>query len=287
MIWLVVNSTTEPIEQNNFAIELDMYGRFLDCYVDHPILLNFWNKISIEFREGEIITSANGQWHTIAMDGVSETDDISVSFQDWTLGDAERGISGVLDAFEVYRPYSDAIPSKALPVYIWAIVGVVIIGIIFFIYCFIYPRYCKRSTRADKTFEGVEFNSYTAENKPIPTIPTIAPPASTNGQAAFGQTAIKRPQRPMSTPAMTPPKPRGAPPIPGALPPQPIGVPPPRPNMTPPKPDFAPPRPIGKTSGRRAPPRPTNRTNSTGSRTSGNVLNLGLSPQERRESWKV
>jgi len=165
------------------------------------------------------------------MDGVTETDDISVSFQDWTIGDSEKGISGVLDAFEVYRPSSNASPSKALPVYVWVIICLVILSVIFLIYFFIYPRYCAKGTKADKAIPGIELNSYSATNEPVPAIPAKT-------------------------------------------------------NMTPPKPDFAPPRPTGRTSGRRAPPRPKNRPTS-GSRNSGGGLNLGLSPQERMESWKV
>jgi len=273
VIWLVVNSTTEPIDAGKFAIELDMYGKFLDCYVDHPIRLRFWNKISIEFREGEIITSANGQWHEIAMDGVKETDDISVSFQDWTLGDSERGISGILDAFEVYRPSSGASPSKAVPVYVWAIVGFVVLSVIFVIYCFIYPRYCK-STKSEKASNAIEIYS-----APKVSEPTIAP---SGGQTAIKRAPMNTPPKPFNPPrpAMTPPKPSGVPPLPGAVPPKPIGLPPSKPN-------FAPPRPTGRTSGgRRAPPRPKNLPTS-GSRNSGGGLNLALSPQERRESWKV
>jgi len=267
VIYITANhSTTEPIREGRFAIELDMYGKFLDCYVDHPIRLNFWNKISIEFKEGEIITSANGQWHTIAMDGVKETDDISVNFHDWTLGDSEQGISGIIDAFQVYRPGSDASPSKSTPVYVTVIIVIVILLVIFILWYFVYPRFCKRESKAEKAkvFGAVEFsqpggNNPGAEEEArtkewrkrfeVPTGgPPAAPPSSTYG---YQQSAAKRPPKPMFTPPQptsappqpmrtpprpmkTPPKPSGVPPVPGGAPPIPSGLPPAAPPSAPP-----------------------------------------------------
>jgi len=323
VISLVVNSTTEPIQNTRFAIELDMYGKFLDCYVDHPIQINFWNKISIEFREGEIITSANGQWHTIAMDGVKETDDLSVNFHDWTLGDSENGISGIIDAFQVYRPNSDASPSKSMPVYVVVIIVIVVLLVIFILWYFVYPRVCKRESKAKKAevFRSLEFSSQ-GQDKPVPSggppaAPSIAPPSTNYGSQ---QPMSKRPPRPnMFTPSQpksappqpmrtpprpmkTPPKPSGVPPVPaGAAPPIPSGLPPPKPTSAPPKPNStapkkskAPPkyrnsgsgkRPIVRTSGTRPPPRPSNQA--PGSRSSGAAFDLGQTAQERRASWQV
>lgn len=257
VIYLVVDSPTEPIAEGRFAIKLDMYGKSLDCYVANPIEVNTWNKISIEFREGEIITSANGQRHTVAMDGVRETDDISVNFHDWTLGDSEKGISGIVDSFQVYRPNSDASPSKSMPVYVVVIIVLILFLVIFFLCYFVYRRYYKRGGKVEKVFgKGVEFTSPGQNIVPSGGPPTY-PPTTALPRSSYGSNklASKRPPTKMETapqptnpppqpmrtpprPMKTPPKRSGVPPVPGSAAPISTGLPPP-----PPKPDGMAPKP--------------------------------------------
>merc|ERR1719461_449077 len=143
----VHESDTEPVGEDNFAIEIWLYDFMVDCYVPNPITVNEWNKISIEFNVGEIVTSANGVVHRVNMMS-DEMGDFAVEFQDWYIGertnnDGIQGLSGVIDVFEVANleiaedPVDSTVDSGSAPTWIWAVLIVCgVVGVCFWMFIF-------------------------------------------------------------------------------------------------------------------------------------------------------
>merc|ERR1719510_1453975 len=127
---------TEPITGPTFAIELFMFGEFLDCYIDNgeigadqpdttrAIKVNEWNKISIEFDTGRVITTANGLKHEVekAQDGIGASN-VGVQFKDWEIGALENGLSGTIDKFEVANLVPGAVPKHSRPMWFKVTIG--------------------------------------------------------------------------------------------------------------------------------------------------------------------
>merc|ERR1719204_517593 len=89
------------VTTNQFVIHVDAYGSETQCFVNTPITADQWNKITVEFRNGILTTTANGESHTTAFQVNGPSDDMSVDFCDWWLGDEQNGIRGVVDNIEV------------------------------------------------------------------------------------------------------------------------------------------------------------------------------------------
>lgn len=124
----VTESDTEPVEDDMFAIEVWLFDTRVDCYVNHPIELNTWNKIAIEFSHGMIKTSANGITHTVEME-TANTDDYAADFSDWYIGERNlgvTGISGTIDKFQVSNmDVPDNAPQNSGKIATWVLVTLI------------------------------------------------------------------------------------------------------------------------------------------------------------------
>jgi len=289
-IWFAHESDSEPIVGSTFAIELSMYGMFLDCYVARPIEVGEWNKISVEINRGKIITSANGLKHEVGFE--LGADDISADFTDWYIGEYQNGISGTIDMVQVQNlGLGDG--SGAWPVWAQIIFSIfVIMVIIALFYLCLHMGWLPESVENKAPGCGC-LSALSCGCLKRDSASSVDP---------IGEPHVdSTPSKPTKAAPAIPVRPSGnAPPKPGQAPPKPGKRPPPKPRSSgytaPPrssamgetelqgvaKPSKPPPPPPGKGGANKAKKWPPVKTSARGA-----GLDLGMSKTERRESWQI
>jgi len=227
-----------------------MYDQLVDCYVDHPITNGEWNKISLEFGDGYVVTSANGIRHRVQFE-TGEASDDGVLFDDWYIGENNvgvEGIGGTIDKFEVANldidensPRSGEIPTWVLGTLVGGVgVALLLVGCVFY-RCYGKGKWCAPElnehldTKGDLPQAPDASDSFTGDEvRPIGVIQAGPHNANlSNKLDVNGPAPKKKGGKKKKAPG------RGAP-----------------------------------------PPPPPNRTSSRG-------LNLGLSAAQRRDSWQI
>jgi len=95
---VITQGQEKEVLSNQFVIHVNMYGSEVQCFVNTPITVDQWNKITVRSKNGIITTTANGNVHSTADEDPLV---VAVDFCDWHLGDHMIGIKGLVDNIQV------------------------------------------------------------------------------------------------------------------------------------------------------------------------------------------